>query len=118
MMEQILGRIMNIREMIESLSVIRSFVTNGGKENLNEGNFREELYRRELDEWRGLMMWGLVCDEKDRQRLKAAAYERFIGERMDVRRWIFDGSEPSSWMVKDEENFRKQAKELFKPDEQ
>ena len=116
MLEESLQRIMYVRNMLESFGNIQSYLTNRGQNNsCNFGSVREELYRRELDEWRGLFMWGLVCDESTKERIKAAAYERFLSDKMDVSNWMFNGENPSSWFVKDEEEFRKNVKELFKP---
>lgn len=113
MLEQSLERISHIREMLESFHAIRSYLTNDGRVTIDCGVINEELYRRELEEWRGLLMWGLICDENTRDRLKAAAYERFLSDRMDVRKWMFHGEEPFSWLSKDEEDFRKNVRELF-----
>lgn len=113
MLEQALERIMHIREMIESFHAIRSYLTNRGRDSINCGTIHEELYRRELDEWQGLLMWGLICDNDTRDRLKAAAYDRFLADRMDVRKWMFGGDEPSSWLVAEEDEFRKNVRELF-----
>jgi len=118
MLEESLERIMHIREMLESFSAIYSYLTSRGRDPINAGNMREELYRRELDEWRGLLMWGLVCDDKTRDRLKAAAYERFLSDKMCINKWLFNGENPSSWLTRDEQEFRDTVKKLFKPSEQ
>lgn len=117
MLEQSLERIMHIREMLEAFGAIRSYLTNKGRDYAcNFGDVQAELYRRELEEWRGLLMWGLVCDRSTQDRVKAAAYERFLSDKMDVTSWMFNGENPSSWLTKDEEEFRKSVKELFNPE--
>ena len=118
MLEQALERIMHVREMQESFSSAYSYLSNAGRDPISAGNMREELYRRELDEWRGLFMWGLVCDEKTRDRVKAAAYERFLSDKMCVNKWLFNDENPKSWLTKDENEFRASVKELFKPSKQ
>lgn len=116
MLEEAMERIAYVRELQENLGVIQRFL-GGGREYVNEGDLRSKLYERELDEWRGLFMWGLVCDESTRERVKAAAYERFLSDKMCVNHYLFNGENPHSWLTKDEEEFRKSVKELFKPRE-
>ena len=115
LLEESLERIMHVREMIESFGAITSYLSNHGRESINQGDILSMLYERELNEWRGLFMWGLVADEKTRDRVKAAAHERFLSDRMHVAHWMFNGENPSSWLVKDEEEFRAATKEMFAP---
>jgi len=113
MIEEALGRIMQVREMIESFGAIKSYLTNHGRDNINCGSIYEELYRRELDEWRGLLMWGLIVDHDTRDRIKKAAYQRFLSQKMCVNKWMFNDGNPSSWLTATEEEFRKMVKEEF-----
>jgi len=48
------------------------------------------LTQQELEEWRILMMWGLVVDTATRDRLKVAAMERFLSREQDVSYYISD----------------------------
>jgi len=113
MIEEALGRIMNIREMIEAFGAVKSYLTNHGRDKVDCGSIYEELFRRELDEWRGLLMWGLVADSNTQDRLKKAAYARFLSQKMCVRKWMFNDGEPARWLTATEEEFRKMIKEEF-----
>jgi hypothetical protein len=114
MVEESLTRIMQIREMIDSFGLVKSFLMRRGDErDINCGNIYEKLYERELDEWRGLFMWGLITDEPTRDRIKAAAYERFLSEKKGVHQWMFNGENPSKWLASTEDEFREFLKEEF-----
>lgn len=74
------------------------------------------LVAMELDAWRDLSMWALTLDDAERDRIKAAAYARFLGDGKDMGRWLSeDGTPVSSWSCADEEHFRAMARELFQP---
>lgn len=111
-------RIGYIHELIESYLVMCRFLENkygqkSGKH--NTGNTYELLIEKELDEWRGLMMWGLVVDGAIRDRIKAAAHDRFLSERVSVNKWWNDGQEASHWYTSTEEEFREMARKAFAP---
>ena len=54
-----------------------------------------ELYKRELDAWRGLCMWGLSLDDKERAEVRAKAFARFLRDDYAVMHYLSDdGSSP------------------------
>ena len=79
---------------------------------------RRGLMQAELDEWRGVMMFGLTLDSKKRDRIKAAAHERFLKEGTTVAHWWNDGTPPGQWLVADEDKFREMARKAFAPKEE
>lgn len=81
----------------------------------NPGNLREKLIAMELEEWRAVFMWGLVVPEEARDRIRAAAHQRFLKEGISVVHWLNDGIEPSQWLVTDEDEFRALIDKAFRP---
>lgn len=79
------------------------------------GNLREILFGIEIDQWRRLLMWGITLEEKDRDRIKAAAHQRFLRKGMSVADWMNGGIQPSSWLTANEEEFRELIEKTFKP---
>lgn len=79
------------------------------------GNLIDSLISDELDEWRNLALWGLTLDDAERDRIKAAAHQRFLRDGISVGTWLNNGVEPSQWLVSDEEEFRDMARKAFGP---
>lgn len=79
---------------------------------INTGNLLQYLYTAQNREWRNLFMYGLVSDEPTRDRIKAAAYESFLSDRIHVASYF---TKSSGWMSADEEKFRNMCAELFAP---
>lgn len=83
---------------------------------VDDGNLRSSLIVEELDEWRKLFMWTLTVDDATRERIKAAAYERFLNGRNSVAEWLNpDGRYAGGWLSSDEDEFRAMAKKAFQP---
>ena len=81
---------------------------------VDSGNLRSELIDTELDEWRKLFMWCLTIEDETRDRIKAAAYQRFLDQRNNVSQWLNpDGVVASRWLKVDEDEFRAMASKLF-----
>jgi len=78
-------------------------------------SLRQALIEEELKEWRNLFLWGLVVDQDTRDRVKAAAHDRFLRDEIDVGHWLNRGNSPGSWLVADEEKFRAMARKKFAP---
>lgn len=76
-----------------------------------------QLIEAELDEWRGLFMWCLTLDDAERDRIKAAAHERFLADHVQVAQWFTGSTCPSSWLSADEDTFRAMARNAFAPKE-
>jgi hypothetical protein len=71
---------------------------------VDSGNLRSELIDSELDEWRKLFMWCLTIEDETRDRIKAAAYQRFLDQRNNVSQWLNpDGVVASRWLKADED---------------
>lgn len=119
MVEECMIRIEMISKKIDELDSIVSFLYGRKYRGWNAelGNLRSTLIEEELNEWRNLFLWGLTLDNEERDRIKAAAYNRFLSDRMTVSHWFNNGISPSTWLVSDDEEFRKMAKEAFKPKE-
>lgn len=82
---------------------------------VNYGNIHDLLISEELEEWRNLALWGLTLDDAERDRVKAAAHQRFLRDGMSVGTYLNNGIEPSQWLVADNEAFRQMAKRAFGP---
>jgi hypothetical protein len=82
---------------------------------LETGNIFETLVQEELHEWRNLFMWALTVDDDVRNRIKAAAHERFLSENTCVSSWLNDGVIPTRWLSSDEDEFREMARKVFMP---
>lgn len=83
---------------------------------VDSGNLRSELIDAELDEWRKLFMWCLTIEDDVRDRIKAAAYQRFLDQRNSVSQWLNpDGVVASSYLKADEDEFREMASKVFSP---
>lgn len=79
---------------------------------------REALMQAELDEWRGVMMFGLTLDDKKRDRIKAAAHERFLKDGVSVSHWFNNGVTPGQYLSADEDKFREMCRKAFAPKEE
>ncbi len=78
--------------------------------------YHDLLMRIELEQWRKLFMWALTIDSDTKDRIKAAAHERFLFDRMCVDQYFSNGRTPSAWLAADEDEFRRMAREMFAPD--
>lgn len=118
MIEECLIRIMQVREMQESYMTCTNALE---KRNLNynkgDGKVLEDLISWELDEWRGLLLWGLVADQPTQDRIKAAAHERFLSNKRSVRQWLNNDIAPDRYLSATDEEFRDMAKKAFAPNE-
>lgn len=118
--KQALVRIEVLRKDMDNLQAIQRRLGSRYTSDLKKpdfGNIFQLLVERELDEWRGVFMWGMTLEDKDRERIKAAAHQSFLREGIGVSHWWNDGESPSSWLVADEEKFRAMAKKAFGPKE-
>ena len=84
-------------------------------ETITYGNLRDTLFEEEMKEWRNLCMWGLTLDDDERDRVKAAAHQRFLADGTHVANWFNRGVTPGSWLSADEAEFRAMAKKSFGP---
>jgi hypothetical protein len=116
---EIMERIELIQQHIKNLEQAASYAVSRRRyENVDYGNLRNALVDEELHEWRNLFMWGLTLDKEEQERIKAAAFQRFLRDGMHVANWLNDGVSPSSWLVEEEQEFRKMAKKVFGPAEE
>lgn len=118
--EEQLVKIEMLQQMIQEFSHMTSFLHNlrifEGK--VDAGNIHHLLIQRELSEWRNLFMFALTLSDEERDRIKAAAYERFLRDDMNVSSWMSpSGISPSFWLASDEEEFRAMARKAFGPRE-
>lgn len=75
------------------------------------------LIKKELDLWRQLFMFALTLPGADQERVKAAAYDRFLNEQMSVSSYMNNCRGGSSWSVAEDEEFREMVRNTFKPRE-
>jgi hypothetical protein len=120
MVEECLTRIEMIEKCIDDINKISSFLYQKKHRgwNIDQGNIMSTLIEEELSEWRHLFMWGLTLENEERDRIKAAAYNRFLNNDMNVSSWMNNGINPGSWIRSDEEEFREMIKKVFKPKEE
>lgn len=116
MVEEALARVEVIQKHQEAV-MAASYYVNYRKPHLQvvAGNLLDHLNALELDEWRNVFMWALTVTDAERDRIKAAAQERFLSDKMHVAQWFHDGTTPGKWLVADEEEFRAMVKEVFAP---
>jgi hypothetical protein len=115
LVEKLLEQIEFIQEEVRAFDAIVSnleYDTRFGDGKLDTGNIRSVLLDQELELWRKVFMWAMTIPPKDMDRIKAAAYERFLGEKMCVSPWI---GNPTSWSQATEDEFREMARKAFKP---
>jgi len=78
---------------------------------------RTSLMDRELDLWRYVFMFALTVPEKERERIKAAAHDRFLSKHWSILDHMYNGRTPKQWLTADEQTFRDMCTEAFKPKE-
>jgi len=110
-------RIGQIQEHIKSVDAAISCLheRNGFDFKSDVGQLLNCLYSEELKEWRHFFMFGLALDDDDKDRIKAAAYQRFLNDKMHVAHWLNNGISPAMWMSADEKRFREMVKRAFYP---
>lgn len=119
MTEDVMLRIMQIREMQTAYLACTTALSRRNHDyKQGDGKVFLDLMQWELDEWRGLLMWGLVADQDTQDRIKAAAHERFLSDKMDVSKWFTGDENPSRYLTADAEEFRAMAKKAFAPREE
>ena len=117
LLEQSADRIATIQHHIKSVESASSFICNRRSgTTVDCGSLHRQLMEAELDEWRQFAMWGLTMTAAVQNRVKAAVYERFLREHMDVSHWLpSDVSQPDKWMRANEDDFREMARIMFAP---
>jgi hypothetical protein len=108
--EEIFARIQKYQLHIECVHA----AFNALGRSIDRGNIIEKLYEAQSREWQSLFMFGLVVDEKIKDRIKAAAYESFLNDHIHVAQYFSQNS--SSWFSSDEDEFRKMCRTLFAPE--
>ena len=71
------------------------------------GDLLNELLKQELYAWQQLCMWGLTLEPDEHADIKALVHARMLSDRNSVSAYLSeDGVTPSSWLAKDETEFR------------
>ena len=114
---KLLEKIELVQEMIRSIDAITCMLSGSDFRHRkpDRGNLRELLVEEELECWRNIFMWAMTLGEKERDRIKAAAHERFLGKQMSVGYWLGNAS---SWTKASEDEFREMARKAFAPGEE
>jgi len=115
MTEEAMVRIEQIQSHIAAIDAAARFIRMhcGRHIDVDYGSIREQLITAELDEWRNLFLWAITLDDAVRDRIKAAAHQRFLADGMHVADWMNGGVSPGSWLSADEDEFREMAKSAF-----
>ena len=78
---------------------------------------RVALNRIELEEWRKLLMWGLIVDHKARQRIKAMAKDRFLDRNTHIADFLNPSHvHPGQYWSADADHFLTMVNKLFAPE--
>lgn len=118
MVEEALGRIEQIQAHESAIHAAARCITERRQHQdfkIDYGTLLDLLHQEETKEWRNMFMWAITLDDTERERVKAAAHQRFLSDRMHVAHWINNGISPSSWLSADEDEFREMAKAAFMP---
>jgi len=113
MLEEALTRAGICQQHIEAVEKATYFASRVTHKEVGSGNLRDVLIEKELDEWRGIFMWGLVASDEVRDRVKAAAHHRFLKDSTSVASWTNNGIMPNQWLSADEDEFRAMARAEF-----
>jgi hypothetical protein len=110
-------RIAQIQAHVDSINGVIHFLgARNHYQKIDSGELIPKLIEWEIDEWRNLFMFANIVDQKERDRIKAAGYERFLKDGMTVSHFLTgDGSTPSSWLSADEDKFREMCRKAFAP---
>ncbi len=116
MVEEAMGRITAAQEHTKAVHAAAQFLSRPNRrQNIDYSALITALYERELEDWRGLLLWGITLSDEERERVKAAAFERFLSDGRYVADWMNDGLAGGGWLTADEDQFRAMAKEVFAP---
>lgn len=114
LIEQSLTKIEYIQNHAKAVVAACDYINQGFSSPVRGGELYTRLMERELEAWRELFMWALVVDEKSLQRIRAAAYARFLSDQMSVSSYFLgENLQPRGWLVAEEQQFRRMARELF-----
>jgi hypothetical protein len=116
---EVAARIVQIKAHIDAVNGAVYFLNQRDRnERVDTGDLLRKLVERELTEWRNLFMWGGVVSQRERDRINAAGYERFLRDGMSVDHWLTsDRSTPSKWLSTNEQEFREMCRKAFAPRE-
>ena len=115
MVEEAMGRITAAQEHTKAVHAAAQFLYKPCRPSVDCSALITALYERELEDWRGLLLWGITLSDEERERVKAAAFERFLSDGRYVADWMNDGLAGGGWLTADEDQFRAMAKEVFAP---
>lgn len=116
MVEETLIRIEQIQAHIGAIEAAVRYLNHRNRHgNIDCGTLRSSLIQEELKEWQNLFMWGMTLDGAERDRIKAAGYQRFLRDGMHVAQWMNDGVSPTHWLEADDAEFRAMARKAFAP---
>lgn len=114
MAQQALVRVAYIQTHIHNLDIAMAYCRDMDRYgNVDCGSLRNKLFELETGAWREVFMWGLTLEDAERDEIKALAHSRYMSDDMSVAHFMNDGVTPGQWLEKDEEDFRKMAKEYF-----
>ena len=112
-------KIEQAQQYLSALGEISSFIQRYklGYASIDFGSLRTQLFEVEQGAWQDLAMFALISTDKDRERVRAAMYARFLREDMSVAHWLNGGTEPRKWMTADVEELRTMFLNEFSPTE-
>lgn len=114
-------------QLMEKIDVVRNHYTavQSAMYFARHNRYGEEVFSQdvltalvaiELDLWRQVFMFGMTLNDKEQERIKAAAYQRFLADGISVKDYLPGGANAGSWLVSEEEEFREMCKKLFAPE--
>lgn len=115
--ENLLVQVQCIQEHLRNFDSICSFLLNDGFGHItiDTGDIRSRLCEKELALWQAIGMWGLTLDDKTRDRIKCAVYDRMLKGKSVCEFLSDDGTPPGRWLASDEKEFREMARKAFAP---
>lgn len=116
---------MNIKKIEQSQQYLSAlgemvvFIQNNvhGNQSVEFGSLRTQLLEAEQNAWQDLAMFALISTDKDRERVRAAMYARFLREKISIAEWLNGGISPHKWFTAEAKELRKMFLEEFAPTE-
>jgi hypothetical protein len=114
---QLMEKIETTRNHYQAIHSAMYFARNNGyySDTVFSADLTRALVDIELGLWRQVFMFGMTLNDKEQERIKAAAYQRFLADGISVKDYLPGGANAGSWLVSDEEEFREMCKKLFVP---
>jgi len=113
------NKIERSQQYLSALGEIATFIQAHihGNPGIEFGSLRAQLLAVEQSAWQDLAMFALISNGKDRERVRAAMYSRFLREKVSIAEWLNGGVSPSRWFTAEAKELRQMFLEEFAPTE-